>query len=167
MNTIPLTNQIQLLTEYSEYRNAQLIKKISGLNNAKAQKLVERELPEILALNFVQLQQCIQLRNQVAFEGANIFRQQIPARGEIISIMASLEELSKNRIAAALNMEHLAQQYGILITAKILGDALSRRKVRRMISDSDLAYFRSLPQDDQISVKVFVEALKPIPMSSI
>ncbi|WP_342439977.1 hypothetical protein NSS79_15215 [Paenibacillus sp. FSL L8-0436] len=167
MNNNSLTNRIQRLAEYTESRNAQLSKKLSKVDDVKAQKIIEREVPEILALNFIQLRQCAQLRNQVTSQGAELFRQKIPVHPEIVSLLASLEELCKNRIFSALNIEHMAQKSGIKITAQILFEGISRRKLRRLLSDSDLAYFKSLPQDDRITVKSFMESFKSIHTGSI
>lgn len=167
MSNLSLTNRINRIAEYTETRNVHLHKKMSGMSDTRAQKLIERELPEVLALNFINLRQCVQLRNQIVFQGAKLFRQQIPMKPEIVSMMSSLEELSKNRIAAALNVEQLAQESGIMITSEVLLTALSGRKVRRFLTDSDLAYFRSLQPNDPITVKSFMEAYNAIPRSSI
>jgi len=167
LNTVFLTKRIQRLAEYTETRNAQINKRLSRMSDTKAQKLIERSLLEILALNFVSLRQCVQLRNQIAFKGVDLFRQQIPLESEIVSLLASLEELIKNRVASALNMEQLAQQSGIRITSRVLLAALSDRKVRRLLSGSDVAYFKSLQQDNLISVKSFMESFNIIPTSSI
>ncbi|ULO05154.1 hypothetical protein H1230_18770 [Paenibacillus sp. 19GGS1-52] len=165
MSINSLVTRIERLSKYKDIHNELILKRISDLSDDQAKITIENELPETIALNFLGLRQIVQLRTQLALRGSNLVRQNIPLEGQIGSLVAISGELTKNRIAAALHSEDLARQSNIKITPTLILKVLSGRKIRKMLIEGDLEYFKSLPQQESISVESFLQANKPIPMS--